>query len=192
MTMLLQTRRLSDALCTLFDGRSTPSATRQFLAAGAHDAVHEHHRAIGYLVSEQLCGPAMVLWRALFDGCLRGLWLIHVASDEEVNRFAEETYDPKPARVLATLETLRVSGADALRRFYDEGWKIMSSYTHGGFRQVVDRLGVGFVGANYADEDIDSLLQHANWFALLAAIELARIANDPQLHEEVIALGELC
>jgi len=190
MSMLVQTQRLSDALYSLFDGRSTPSATRQFLAAGAHDAVHEHHRAIGFLVREQLCGSAFVLRRAMFDGCLRGLWLTHIATDTEVDRFAAETYDPKPVRVLAALKTLSISGAETLRQFYEAGWKAMSSYTHGGFRQVVGRLGVGFVGASYTAEELDSLLQHANWFALLSAIELSEISKDVRLQEEVVALGE--
>lgn len=190
MTLLLRTRRLSDELYALFDGRHTPSATRQFLAAGAHDAVHEHHRAIGYLVGEGLCGSALALRRVMFDGCIRGLWLTHVATDEEVSRFANERYDPKPERVLKVFEDLNLNGAGTLRQFYEAGWKVMSSYVHGGFRQVVGRLGSGFVGANYTAEDTDPLLQHANWLALLSAVELAQIAKDKHLLNALVAVGE--
>ena len=190
MTLPIQTRQLSDDLYALFDGRNTSTATRELLAAGAHDAVHEHHRAIAYLVSESLYSSAYALLRAMFDGCLRGLWLTHVATEDELNRFTEETYDPKPERVLKLLEGKNVAGAETLRQIYDAGWKVMSNYVHGGFRQVVGRLGTGFIGSNYSEQEVSTLLQQANWFALLAAVELAAIASDEQLLQSLVAISE--
>ena len=190
MTLLVQTRQLSDALYRLFDGHATPSATRQFLAAGAHDAVHEHHRAIGLLVSEGLCGSAFCLLRPMFDGCIRGLWLLHIAGEQEIDRFTNEKYDPSPTQVLKGVEKRQLAGAEGLRRIYDEGWSAMSSHVHGGYQQIAGRLGVGFIGSNYLDEKVGSLLEGSNWFALLAAIELAEISENQNLVQSVIKLGE--
>jgi hypothetical protein len=190
MTLLLCTRRLSDELYAAFNGRQTSSETRPFLAAGAHDAVHEHHRAVGLLVAEGLCGSAFSLVRSMFDGCLRGLWLSDIATTEQLNQFLVEKYDPKPARILRALKQREFHSVDFLDALYANVWDVMSSYVHGGFRQIVGRLGPGFVGANFSKDDIDSLLQHANWFALLSAVELAQIAEDEELKTAVIAIGQ--
>lgn len=189
MTPLIRTRRLSDTIYHLFDGHVTPAAKREFLAAGAHDAVHEHHRAISFLVAEGLHGSAFCLLRPMFDGCIRGLWLLHIAGVGEMDRFVEGKYDPKPSQVLKGVEKRELAGAEALRRVYDEGWIAMSSYVHGGYQQIVGRLGVGFVGSNYSEEDVGALLEQANWFALLAAIELAEISANQSLVEAVIEVG---
>ena len=189
MTLLIRTRQLSDTLYRLFDGHKSPSAKREFLAAGAHDAVHEHHRAIGLLVAEGLPGSALALLRPMFDGCVRGLWLRLLASNEEVEQFADEKYDPKPDRVIKRLETISATGADGLRRIHDEGWKAMSNYVHGSFRQILGRLGSGFIGSNYTDHEVDALLGEANWFALLSAVELAEITGNEALLNAVIEAG---
>jgi hypothetical protein len=83
----------------------------------------------------------------MFDGCIRGLWLRHIATDNEIDLFSKHQCDPSPAKVLKVLQKRDHLGSDGLRRLYDEGWKVMSSYVHGGFHQVVGRLGNGFIGS---------------------------------------------
>ena len=189
MTLLPTSTRLSDALNRVIDGRSAPSADRPFLSAGLHDIVHEHHRAICILASEGLFGSALSLLRPMFDGCIRGLWLRHIATDDEIDQFSKHRFDPNPTTVLKALQKRTHLGSDGLRRLYDEGWKTMSSYVHGGFHQVVGRLGNGFIGSNYPQEMVDALLKEANWIALLSAVEIAEISSDSALLQAVVDVG---
>jgi hypothetical protein len=188
--LIALTQRLSDDLYRVFDGHDTPSAERPFLVTGAHDTVHEHHRALALLAAQRLFGSGFVLLRPIFEACLNGLWLWHIASPDEIARFAKnELTVPKPPRVLRKLREARHDQHASLQTSYNNGHSSLDDYVHSGHRQIVSRLGEGFVGSNYSDAEVSSLLTHANWIALISAVELAEVAASEQLIAEVVSIG---
>ncbi len=58
------------------------------------DLVVEHHAAVISLCKTQLYGAAFALLRVEFEALVRGLWLKHVASSKEINRFKKDKVDP--------------------------------------------------------------------------------------------------
>jgi hypothetical protein len=184
--LLRRSRQLSDDLYRLTDGREAPSALRQRLAGGSYDAVHEHHRSVGVLMADDLYGSAFVLLRPMFDGCVSGMWLAHLATEDELDRFSRNQLTPEAPKVLKRLEKQGVHSTQTLRTVYDSAWKGMSGYVHGGYLQVVRRNGVGYIGPNYSDDEICEALTLSNWFALLAAVEISQLTREESFLSEVL------
>lgn len=62
----------------------------------------------------------------------------------------------------------------------------MSSYAHGGFQQIVRRLGSGVIEPQYTEDEQIEILRSATSYVLLAGIEVANLANN-----EILAQGIL-
>lgn len=188
MSLLLRTRKLSDDLYKVVHGREMRAGLRERLAAGSFDAVHEHHRAVGVLVEHQLYGSAFALLRPMFDGCLNGMWLTYLANDSELDQFLKNQLTLQPTKVIKRLKKSDIHSADVLKRIRQSAWQAMSNYVHGGYLQIVRRNSEKFLGSNYSPEEIDEVLALANWFALLAAVEIPQFSNDPAFFEDVIRI----
>ena len=190
MSLLARTQKLSDDLYRVIDGRPLRPGTRERLAGGSFDAVHEHHRSIGLLVQHQLFGSAFVLLRPMFDGCVNGMWLTYLANDDELQRFSSNRLTPEPTKVIKRLKKQDVHSTDILHRINQSAWQSMSSYVHGGYLQVVRRISVEYLGSNYDPEEVAEVLSLANWFALLAAVEIGTLSDDPTLFQHIVAIAQ--
>lgn len=190
MSLLDRTQKLSDDLYRVIDGRPVRSGVRERLAGGSFDAVHEHHRSIGLLVQHRLYGSAFTLLRPMFDGCINGMWLAYLANDGELDRFAKNQLTPEPTKVIKRLKKNDVHSSDVLHRINQSAWQSMSSYVHNGNLQVVRRNGEEFLGPNYSSEEINEVLALANWFALLAAVEIPPLSDDSAFFNDVISVAE--
>ena len=62
----------------------------------------------------------------MFDGCIRGLWRLHIADEPTLSQFAQGHFDLQPSDVLKVVETHCLAGADRLRQVHDESFKTMS------------------------------------------------------------------
>ncbi|MBK6744642.1 MAG: hypothetical protein IPG66_17450 [Hydrogenophilales bacterium] len=190
MSLLARTQKLSDDLYNVVDGRPVRSGVRERLAGGSFDAVHEHHRSVALLVQHGLYGSAFVLLRPMFDGCINGMWLTYLANDGELDRFANNRLTPEPTKVIKRLKKNDIHSSDILHRINQSAWKSMSSYVHGGYLQVVRRNSEEFLGSNYAPAEIEEVLGLANWFALLAAVEITQLSNNPVFFNDVISIAQ--
>jgi len=61
------------------------------LALACFDLAIEHHAGICLLCTSELYGPMYALLRVEFEALGRGLWLSHVAKDEEADRYEKDT-----------------------------------------------------------------------------------------------------
>lgn len=189
MSLLQRTRKLSDDLYRVVHGRTMRAGLRERLAAGSFDTVHEHHRSVGVLVEQQLYGSAFALLRPMFDGCINGMWLTYLANDSELDRFSNSQLTLEPAKVIKRLKRSDVHSTDILHRINQTAWQSMSNYVHGGYLQIVRRNSDEFLGSNYSPEEIDEVLSLANWFALLAAVEIPQFSADPAFLKDVIGIA---
>lgn len=190
MPLLARTQKLSDDLYRLVDGRPMRSGRRERLAGGSFDAVHEHHRSVALLVQHRLYGSAFVLLRPMFDGCINGMWLTYLADDVELDGFASNRLKPKPTTVIKRLKQSDIHSTDILHRINRSAWQSMSSYVHGGYLQVVRRNSEEFLGSNYSPAEIEEVLRLANWFALLAAVEITQLSDDQEFFNDVISVAQ--
>lgn len=118
---------------------------------------------------------AIALMRPQFESLVRGIWLLHTASDLWVEKLSEPLTLESTKRAneglgLADMLTeLEKSGAapthivEQLRQYRDVTWKAMNSYVHGGLHPLSRTL------AGYPAELIFHALRNSNAIVALAA-----------------------
>ena len=191
MDVLYRSQLFSQEIYKVVCGRNAPSSLQGSIAGGSFDAVLEHHRSIILLAERRLFGSAFALLRPMFDGCINGLWATHLATDSELKQFEENRLTIKPPSVINRLKKkLDTDYTGTLQRVYDQAWKVMSSYVHGGFVQVVRRNAPEFIGPNYTSEEIAEMLELANSMAVLAVMEIPNFSNDPSFVEEAMNVAK--
>jgi Family of unknown function (DUF6988) len=131
---------------------------------GYVDIALEHHEAIWLLKERKMIGSAFVLVRSVFDCWLRALWINAIASEEQIERAGRDALtfpsmrqmraDIKP--VYSTSHTLE--DVDRLFQFLESLWRILSSYTHSGGRQLARRFTGDQVKPSYPDSEIAQAL----------------------------------
>ena len=189
MTTLQLSQELAHGIASTMRGRKAPDGLRGSVAAGSFDAVCEHHRAINLLIEQRLVGTAFVLLRSMFDGCIVGLWATYVASDELLGRFEDGRFTPEPHKVIKQLQSHDDGNyTETLQRIYDQGWKLLCSYTHGGHLQVLRRNAADFVGPNYTDDEVCELLTFSNAMAIIAAMEIPSLTSDQAFTDKMMKI----
>jgi len=163
--------------------------TRTVLVIGAADQALEHHEAIWLLSERNLSGSALAMVRLVWDAMFRALWLNACATDEQVEKAAS----PKD------LEWREISVRNDIRRIYfgedpknaaeldklfdefKELWKILSSYTHSGARQLGRRFTFDQVKPNYTEHELAQALSASTEALLFCGVLLLKSLH---LHEE--------
>ncbi|WP_425250865.1 DUF6988 family protein [Geothrix campi] len=167
-------------------GREFARTSRSVLAAGCFDTVIEHQQGITLLLKEKLCGPAFSLARPVFETFVRGLWLSYCATEEDLNRFRRDKVKPTLSEIITALEILPQFSEGVLSRVKATGFDYMSSYTHGGFQQIVRRIGDDVLEPQYNDDEQIEITRSTTSYVLLAGIEIANLANDLPLAQSIL------
>jgi len=158
---------------------------RNRIAAACFDLAHEHHRSIILLIANSLSGSAFSLVRLLFESYIRGLWLLKVATDQEIEDYKNENFRKSFSSLIDDVERLDGYNTGVLKRAKEAGWASMNSYTHGGFLHLVRRNTPDYIEPNYSDAEKIEVINFANSFSLLAALGIADIANNVDLAGEL-------
>ena len=175
----------SKELALAFDkdvnGLEFPATDRARLAAALLDQAHEHHKAVGLLISSGFIGSAFSLVRALFETTIRGLWLFRCASDAEIEHFSTDPGDLRIGPMIESVEALYGSKGGILTRVKKQYWAGLCSYAHGGYLQAVRRVTPEHIAPSYgADEQLE-VLSFADFCFFLAAVEALNLAGKPDL-----------
>jgi len=162
-------------------GLSLPADDRHMLAAGCFDVALEHQAAIAVLHSSQLPGSALALLRVLAESLVRGLWLLHCASEAELKKFKSGKLKKSFQTLIEEFE-LKIGESNAvLSGFKKRAWDALNGFTHTGFTQVSRRHHSGRVEANYPEYELAQALDAAGAFGMVAAGQLVGMSDRPEL-----------
>lgn len=143
------------------------------------DLVVEHHAAVISLSKVQLYGAAFALLRVEFEALVRGLWLKHVATDKELNRFKKDKVDPTFNELIKAIESTVGVSYGLLSYIKDKQWGIFNSFTHTGIEAISRRVGEKTTGFdNYQETDVIKALRFTGLVAIFAAVELASLSKN--------------
>jgi hypothetical protein len=132
---------------------------------------------------------AFALVRCEFECFVRGAWLHHRATDTEIEAFVEkDEIKPKMWELIAALEAAPPFQGKLLSSVKDQAWKAMNGYTHGGIHQFSHRLQGEYIEPSFEDEAILEVIQFAATMALIAFGEIAAMAGQNDIVEEVQAM----
>ena len=140
---------------------------RSRLACACWHVAVEHSMAIVVLVHEKLHGSALALIRPLFEAYARGMWLMHAATDDEVDRAGHI-----------------VGGA--LVGLKKDSWSRLCSFTHTGYQQIGARLTPEGLGYDYQDGEILQALEWADGITLMSLMAFAGLTANETLANEAL------
>ncbi len=145
------------------------------------DLCLEHQVGIVHLVTGRMNGSAFALIRPQFEALVRALWLCICASAEEVQTFVHTDRLPLNfGQLVEAIEKHQDFDSKVLSGVKDGVWKAMHGYTHGGMHQIARRIKAKSIEPDYSPEEIIEVLKASGTFALLALLQIGRLAsNEP-------------
>lgn len=162
-------------------GLSLRADERHLLAVGCLDVALEHQAAIALLHSSGLPGSTLALLRILVESVVRGLWLLHCASGDQLLEFKSGTLRKEFKDLIIEFEAKIDQSPGVLSGFKGRSWKALNAFTHTGFMQVSRRHTPGRVEANYPEHELAQALDAAGAFGLVAAGQLIAMSDRTDL-----------
>lgn len=162
---------------------------RTRVAAICFGVAQEHHAAIVTLLAlaTPLTSSAFALGRPQFEAYVRGMWLAHCASDEQVDGYLQGRI-PDMASLIAALKKLQGDGeVSSLRTIYRRSWRAMSGLTHTGAEHF-ERWSDGEVlEPAFTSDDIGRFLDFAARIGVLSTAGIAQLSHDAAVWRDVLA-----
>lgn len=150
------------------------------------DLCLEHHVGIVHLTTGRMSGSAFALIRAQFESLVRALWLYLCAQPEELTAFVEKDALPLNfGQMIEAVEKHSDFSDKVLSGIKMQVWKAMHGYTHGGMHQIARRIKADSIEPNYKPEEIIEVLRASGLFALMALLQIGRLAGSDQVITDV-------
>lgn len=164
---LEQAMHRANEIAVALQGRHLKGDIRSRLCAACFAISQQHHNSILILLSRNppLQATAFALLRVLIESMVRGLWLCHVATDDQVESYTESGTYIKMPRMLKELG--EATDTDAHRVLYKH-WKSLSAYTHTGENQVQRWLMTENVEPSYSEPELLELVKLSGAIAEMA------------------------
>ena len=168
------------------DRLEVSSDDRPRIVASCLDIALEHQKAIILLIANKLYGSAFALIRLLFEAYVRGLWLNYCANDKEINKFKKGNMDKEFGKLIEDIEKIDGYNVGTLSRAKKAGWKVMNSFTHSGFIQIIQRNTKSTIEPNYEIEEIEEAINFTNAIGLLSCLEISFLSKKEKLSIEIL------
>ena len=110
------------------------------------------------LLERDFPGPAWTLARPLLESFVRGIWVLHCASDSQVQNFQKGRY-PKLPKLLTAMEGHRTAKDHAtwIRGNWDN-MPIFHDFTHGGIEHVLRGITEDAIAIKYPEHELEYLM----------------------------------
>ena len=154
---------------------------RNRLAGGCFSIVQDHHTAVIVLLEQGLYASAFALVRSIYEAYVRGLWLFHSATDDQLAKFAAGKEPPKMAAMLEAIEQDPAYEGGTLSRIKAESWSDLCSYAHTGSLQVTRWQSETAIEQNFPREELIEVTKFSASIALLSGIGIASLAENEEL-----------
>lgn len=151
-----------------------PQSPRNRAAAASFGIARDHHGAIVLLLGQNFHSSAFALLRCLFEAYLRGLWLRHCATEEQVNAHFEGVSPPNS--LIAEIESIPAFASGVLSEAKRANWDAMCQYTHTGGLHLKQWQTEGAIEPHFEPEELENGLTLAERYSALASLELSQMS----------------
>ena len=163
------------------DGASFDTTNKRRVSVALFHLSLEHQSAIHLLVDNKTWGSAIALIRPQFESYVRGLWYEHCATEDQITAFLDGNEPPRIRTLTNDIEKQDTFSGGYLSKVIDGLWRKFCDYTHGGTIQVKSRNKSDEIAYNYNPDHICGILQASAAIAYSAALEIAKIVDDPEM-----------
>jgi len=154
-------------------------------AATLFDLAHEHAKSIALLIDHRLAGSAYALLRACIEAYIRGSWLLHCASDDQVKKFtSRDTKWPSLSSQMSDLEDHH-DLPGAFDRYLGKTMGMLDALTHGLSTQMKWRFNDSHIEFVMTDNDKCELAKEISFISIMAHLGIADIAEDEDVVREL-------
>ncbi len=152
---------------------------RSRVVAACFAVSQQHHNSILILLSQNppLEATSFALLRPLVESVIRGLWLFHVATDDQVHEYVSSGTKLDMASMMKSLDG--ATGLNSFKDLYQKNWSVLSAYTHTGEFQVQRWLITSHVEPTYSEQAVSELVEFSGLVAGLAFQTLQAISLEP-------------
>lgn len=165
----------SIALNRLTNEIEIASRPRNRAAAALFGIATDHHNAIIFLLKNTFYSSGFALLRCLFDAYLRGLWLKHCATDDQVAGFFKGV-EP-PTAMISEIEATPAFSEGVLSRIKKNYWSAMCDFTHTGGLHIQRWQSSNFIEPNFSLKELEECLNSAELFGTMAAFSLVQLSK---------------
>lgn len=157
MKLAQATQRATEIAETLH-GRCIKGDLRSRLCAACFAVSQQHHNSVLILLDHTppLQATAFALLRPLMESTMKGLWLSHVASDEQVQTYIQSGTKLDMASMINAVG--KAVGLNAHSAIYSH-WHSLSAYTHTGEHQVQRWLLTEDIEPCYSASELSELVK---------------------------------
>lgn len=195
-TILEKAVKLTSWLAENVPERDVPDTFKTRAAGTCFTIVRDHQAAIVHLIETGHPSPAFSLSRSVYEGYLRGQWLLHCATEAQADHYLDgkELEDAKGKRLsisdlINDLEQTSNFSKGTLSDIKKKAWGALCDFAHVGGRLVNHWNKGKSIEANFSPDEVDEVLRLTGMFAALAAlgmIELADVPSDEQHAEQIL------
>ncbi len=182
---IAKAKELSIWISRNIDGIRVVSGIRSRLAVGSLHLAFDHHDAVILLAEHEIYGSAFALLRLMIEAYVHGAWLIHCGSETDLDKFEnKDELDRTFGGLINDLEKLEDFNVGVLLQMKQDSWKLLNSFTHGGYHHIRRRNTLDGIEANYPECEVVAALNFAGAVAILSTVELAKMAKNNELLKE--------
>lgn len=172
-------------ISAVIDGMKVNNSDRETMSIMLHDVVFDNQKAIYDLVSLGHLGPASALLRVLFEAHVKGVWLYSCATDEQISQFKKDSIKSeinpkwyiKFQEMIDAIEAKMPHLNGTLRKFNDDHWKGLNSFTHSGIMQFSYEFVDGEMRRKYSSDLPTTLLCFSERFAISSLGNVGKIVG---------------
>lgn len=175
---LIEAQEEANAIAASLHGLEVLGDPRSRVALACFAIAQQHHSSMLILLANTppLEATAFALLRPLMEAILRGEWISHCASDEQVKTLAMGGKKQVDMSSIISALGRNLNDQNIHSTLYQNTWSIVSAYTHTYEHQVQHWLSVSDISPNYTTEQVAWLLSNASSCMKLCAAAIRRLA----------------
>ena len=182
-SILRQTDEIGSTMSFSYDGRKGG-------AACLFDLAHEHAKSIVLLIDNKLMGSAYAFLRPCIEAYIRGDWILHCATEEQVKRYTtRDAQWPKLSQQTKDLEE-HLQLPDGFKRYMGKTMGMLDAFTHRLSSQIKRRLNGNHIEIVATEEEKMELAWEASFISLLSHVGMAEISEDDNAANKLELLFE--
>ena len=183
--MRRKTERWLQSLKSLTSKLTVEANDRNRLALGLMYASNEHSCSIYELCEKNLPSSGFALLRPQLEAHIRGLWIAHCASQDEINAIYGGKEFPSKNVMLTAITTLDEFSDGVFREKVNQMWKTLCDFTHGGGVQGAWHIGRHEIRSYFEPRQIDTLYGLTCKISYLNSAAMAKVCNSESISKKL-------
>lgn len=152
----------------LLKNRSFSRDRKTLLLVGTTTVAFDYHESMFLLIEAGHPTSAFALIRNLFDIIVRSLYVFSHFSEEQVEKYLEDSkFDLPGMKVMCEAIDARFGLDGAFETLRQRTWKTMNSFSHGGGLQLSRQFKSDEIAPDFTDGEIAEVLNAATSFLML-------------------------